>query len=140
MAVNGYRLAVCQRYLREFAHYSISVWKSTSSAVYQHSRVQRDCIEGKTFDVQNKSKWPAIPTSSTSTKAYRLCISVASGTVTPAQREWRASRTLAKFRVEKLEDVTTSVCLLTCVAQQRRRPLPLWWLASAVCLWRWLGL
>lgn len=62
-------------------------------------------MKGKTFDIQNKSKWPAIQTSSTPTKAYRLCIykkRQASGTVTAAQREWRASRTLTKFRVEKV--------------------------------------
>ena len=62
-------------------------------------------MEGETFGIQNKSKWHAIQTSSTSTKAYRLCIygkGQASGTVTAAQREWRASRTLAKFRVEKV--------------------------------------
>lgn len=115
----------------------------TSPAAYSHFRVQSDCIKGKTFGIENKSKWPGVQTSSTSTKAYRLCISKksqASGTVTLAEREWRASRTLAKFRVEKLEDVTTSLCLLTCVAQQRRRRLRSGGWQAQYVSWRWLGL
>ena len=61
----------------------------TSPAAYWRLRVQSDCIQGKTFGIENKSKWPAVQTSSTSTKAYRLCIPEkrqAPGTVTPAQR------------------------------------------------------
>ena len=77
----------------------------TSPAAYWRFRVQFHCIQGKTFGIENKSKWPGVQTSSTSTKAYRLCISKSSqapGTATHAQREWRAGRTMAKFRVEKV--------------------------------------
>lgn len=76
-----------------------------SPAAYWRLRVQWYCIKHETFGIQNMSNLPAAQTSSTSTKAYRLCIpkkSQAPGTVTRAQREWRASRTLANFRVEKV--------------------------------------
>ena len=71
------------------------------------------------------------PTSSTSLKAYRLCIpqtSQAPGTSEAGQREGRASRVPTKFRVEKVGGCDALALFTSGVAEQRGL---YGWLASA---------